>query len=300
MENLGNHLFPIWSVLLRRAADGNKFFIDDTKNKVLSLLKENKHQSPERKGINTTGIISETDEGKIILYLTGRRHAGENIDRIIKERKSSKQPILMSDALSANDKSDFEFLRSYCLTHGRRNFVDQSEKFTDACNFVKEKIAIAYKNDKYCKEKNLTPLERLNYHREHSTESMKELKNWCEEMLNGKMIEPNSNLSTEIKYLLNHWEGLTSFLRIEGAELDNNQLEQKLRLQVLNRKNWLFYKTELGALIGDIICSFLKTAEAANVNPFDYFVWVMKNKELVRECPDNFLPWKIKTQPSKS
>ena len=85
------------------------------------------------------------------------------------------------------------------------------------------------------------------------------MKSWCEQTLNEKDVEPNSILSTEIKYLLNHWDGLTSFLRIEGAELDNNQLEQKLRLQVLNRKNWLFYKTEIGALIGDIICSFLKT-----------------------------------------
>jgi hypothetical protein len=61
-----------------------------------------------------------------------------------------------------------------------------------------------------------------------------------------------------------------------------------------DRKNWLFYKTELGALIGDIVCSFLKTCEAANVNPFDYFVWVMKNNSDVKLCPENFLPWKFK------
>lgn len=54
-------------------------------------------------------------------------------------------------------------------------------------------------------------------------------------------------------YLLNHWDGLTSFLSIEGAELENNQLEQKLRVTVLNRKNWFFYKLEQGALIDDII-----------------------------------------------
>jgi transposase len=300
MENLGNHLYPIWQVLLKRASDGNKFFIDDTKGKVLSLIKENKHLSPDRKGINTTGIISETDEGKIILYLTGRRHAGENLDRIIKERTNGKKPVLMSDALAANDTSDFEFIRSYCLSHGRRKFVDQSEKFEEACIFVKERIAIVYKNDKYCKANNLTPAERLVYHQQNSTESMVDLKTWCEETLNGKDVEPNSILSTEIKYLLNHWEGLTSFLRIEGAELDNNQLEQKLRLPVLNRKNWLFYKTETGALIGDIICSFIKTCEAANVSPFDYFVWVMKNKDLVRECSENFLPWKFKMQKIES
>lgn len=298
MENLGNHLHPIWRVLLARAAEGNKFSIDDTKAKVLSLLKENKHKSPERKGIFTTGIISETDEGKIILYLTGRKHAGENIDQIIKERKSDKRANLMADALAANDKSTYDFIRSHCLTHGRRKFVDHNEKFSEACNFVKEKIANVYKNNKFCKEHNLTPSERLKYHQEHSTASMDNLKTWCEEMIAGKDIEPNSILATEITYLLNHWDGLTSFLRVEGAELDNNELEQKLRLQVLNRKNWLFYKTETGALIGDIICSFLKTCEASAVNPFDYFVWVMNNKDLVKACPENYFPWKFKTSKS--
>lgn len=49
-----------------------------------------------------------------------------------------------------------------------------------------------------------------------------------------------------------------------------------MRQQVLNRKNFLFYKTELGALIGDIICSILKMCESMNVNPLDYLVWIQK------------------------
>lgn len=293
MENLGNHLYPIWQSLLKKAAEGNKFFIDDTKAKVLALIKENKENAPERRGIYTTGLISEGDFGKIILYLTGRKHAGENIDRIIQDRKNTRQAILMSDALSSNDKSDYEFLRSYCLAHGRRRFFDLDKKFKEACDFVLERIQITYKNEKFCKENNLTPIERLKYHQKNSSESMSELENWCLDIINGGEVEPNSDLYREVAYLMNHWEGLTSFLRIESAELDNNQLEQKIRLQVLNRKNWLFYKTELGALIGDIICSFIKTCEAAKVNPIEYFVWVMKNKEEIKITPEKFFPWKF-------
>jgi transposase len=294
MENLGNHLYPVWQSLLKKAAEGNKFFIDDTKAKVLALIKENKQNSPERRGIFTTGLISEGDFGKIVLYLTGRRHAGENIDRIIKDRKNHRKAILMSDALSSNDISDYEFLRSYCLAHGRRRFFDLDKKFKEACDFVIGKIQIAYKNEKHCKENNLTPAERLTYHQVHSTDSMSDLESWCLQILNGGEVEPNSALYGEVTYLMNHWEGLTSFLRIEGAELDNNQLEQKLRLQVLNRKNWLFYKTEFGALIGDIICSFIKTCEAVNVNPIEYFIWVMKNETQVKLAPEKFLPTEFK------
>lgn len=74
----------------------------------------------------------------------------------------------MSDDLSANDKSNFEFLRSYCLTHGHRKFYVLVTKFTEASEFAIEKIAVVYKNDKHCKENNLTALVRLKYHQEHS------------------------------------------------------------------------------------------------------------------------------------
>jgi hypothetical protein len=62
----------------------------------------------------------------------------------------------MSDALSRNDKSDFAFLRSYCLAHGLRKFFDLDKKIKEASDFVVDKIAIAYKNEKYCKEINIT------------------------------------------------------------------------------------------------------------------------------------------------
>jgi transposase len=258
----------------------------------VALIKEN---SPGRRGIYTTAVISEGDFGKIVLYLTGRRHAGENMDRIIRERKNTWQAILMSDALFANNKADYDFLRSYCLAHGRRRFFDSDKKFKEACDFVLEKIQVAYKNDKHCKENNLTPAERLMYHQKCSSESMKDLENWCLQIINNGEVEPSSDLYREVAYLMNHWEGLTSFLRIEGAELDNNQLEQKIRLQVLNRKNWLFYKTELGALIGDIICSFIKTCEAAKVNPIEYYIWVMKNTDQVKLAAESFLPWEFES-----
>jgi transposase len=225
MENLGKHFFPVWLSLLKLAAEGNKFFIDDTKAKVLALMNENLRKNPSRKGIHTTGIISEGDFGKIVIYLTGRNHAGENIDTIIKARKTDKKPILMSDALAANDKSDFEFLRSYCLAHGRRRFFDLNIKFEEASNFVLNKIQVAYVNEKHCIENNLSSNERLKYHQEMTGPSFAELKTWCEKIIDGSEFEPNSDLCNEIRYILKHWNGLTSFLRIEGAELDNNQLE---------------------------------------------------------------------------
>jgi hypothetical protein len=92
------------------------------------------------------------------------------------------------------------------------------------------------------------------------------LKIWCESKINNKEVEENSSLGSAIKYMLKHWQGLTQFLRVAGAPIDNNFMENKLRLAVINRKNFLFYKTEIGALVGDIIMSIIQTCQESSVN----------------------------------
>ena len=120
---------------------------------------------------------------------------------------------------------------------------------------------------------------------------MMEVKAKCQQLLENHAVEPNSSLGQAIKYMLKHWCGLTEFLRTPGVPLDNNFLEGQLRLAVLNRRNWLFYKTLIGALVGDVITSTIKTCDANNKNSFDYLVWVQKNAEDVRKNPGNYLPW---------
>jgi hypothetical protein len=79
---------------------------------------------------------------------------------------------------------------------------------------------------------------------------MGELKNWIDKVFPNKLAEPNSKLGAGVKYMQKHWKGLTAFLRHPGAPLDNNILEQQLRVPVLNRKNFLFFKSEYGACRG--------------------------------------------------
>src|SRR5581483_8229398 len=48
---------------------------------------------------------------------------------------------------------------------------------------------------------------------------MKGLEQWMEEQFSQRKVEPNSGLGEAIRYMRNHWEGLTLFLRAEGAPL---------------------------------------------------------------------------------
>jgi len=51
---------------------------------------------------------------------------------------------------------------------------------------------------------------------------MERLKEWLQNQLSQRRVEPNSSMGKAIAYMLNHWEPLTLFLRVPGAPLDNN------------------------------------------------------------------------------
>ena len=55
-------------------------------------------------------------------------------------------------------------------------------------------------------------------------------------------------------------KGLTRFLEVPGVPLDNNEVEQELKPSQRHRKNSLFFKTQAGADVGDVLLSMIRTA----------------------------------------
>jgi len=205
-----------------------------------------------------------------------------------------KPPIQMCDALSRNFSGDFNTLLANCLAHGRRNFVDIAWNFPEPCKHVLEELKKVYKNDAFAKQQNLSPDERLQYHKKNSKPVMDKLNTWFESQFEDKKVEPNSGFGKAIKYMQKHWEKLTLFLREPGAPLDNNLCEQALKRAILHRKNSLFYKTKHGAYIGDLFMSLIHTCVLCKVNPFDYLTELQKHSSLLFKHPGQWLPWNYK------
>jgi transposase len=290
-DQLAGLLAPVYQELMRKAARGDVIRNDDTTMKVLSLIKENNENDPERKGIFTTGILSTTGDRKIALFFTGRRHAGENLEHLLKQRVDRSPPIQMCDALSRNASGEFKTLLANCLAHGRRRFVDVLESFPEQCRHVLETLAKVYKHDHIAKERSMTPDERLRFHQDQSGPLMQDLHAWFHEQLDQHKVEPNSGLGQAIGYMLNHWDPLTLFLKVPKAPLDNNLCEQALKRAILHRKNALFYKTEHGAYVGDLFMSLIHTCNLARVNPFDYLTALQNHVSELSKHPDRWMPW---------
>jgi len=297
VEQVADRIYPVYLEFNYQAAQGDVVYNDDTTMKILDLMKENEERDPsERKGIFTTGILSTTDKRQIALFYTGRQHAGENINDLLKKRQPHQPvPIQMCDALSRNIP-DFETILTNCLAHGRRKFVDVAVNFPDQCRYVLQTLAKVYKNDKIAKERKMTPDQRLSFHQHRSSQLMKDLKNWLDEQLDQNKVEPNSGLGHAISYMIKYWKELTAFLRIPNAPLDNNICERALKKAILHRKNALFYKTEHGAQTGDLFMSLIHTCNLGKVNPFDYLTALQKHSSDLAKHPDKWMPWNYKSQ----
>ena len=94
----------------------------------------------------------------------------------------------------------------------------------------------------------MTPEDRLVYHQTHSAPIMIVLKEWMIQKLEKNKVEPNSSLGKALKYMLKHWEGLTKFLHVSGALLDNNITERALKTPLDQGKTHFFIRQNMELL----------------------------------------------------
>jgi transposase-like protein len=290
-------LEPVFETLIKEAAKGECLHNDDTKARILDLIRENKSRAEEkeRTGIYTSAILSKVSDRQIALFFTGRQHAGENLDDVLDNRPQDMPiPTQMCDASNNNGTKSHKTDEANCIAHLRRKFFEIAEIWPRYTLPIIMFLNTLFKNERDAKKQRMNEAEIFEMHKEKSTPVMYELKKYCKALLDDKKTEPSSNLGKAINYLLNHWEGFTLFLRKPGVPLDNNADERLMKRAVLNRKNGLFFKTEYGAYVGDILLSCIETCQLNKVNPYDYLIAVQTHKDLIEKTPSDWLPWNYK------
>jgi transposase len=294
-------LEPLLAQLRRLAAQSPLLHVDDTYLRLLALMGKRRAEmlargeldDPERTGLFTTGVVAKTaDQKQILLYFSGRKCAGENLADLLAQREPSlPPPILMSDALERNLPKGHPVVGSNCLCHGRRNVVDQVGNFPEECRFLITELGKVFQIDDRCRTEQLSDEERLRVHQAESASVMQGILDWANDLLDQHKVEPNSDMGKALNYLINHWDGLTRFLHVPGAPLDNNVCERALKMAIRHRNNSLFYKSVRGAEVGDLFMSLIETAVANGENPLEYLTELLRHSRAVAEQPGDWLPW---------
>jgi len=291
-------LEAVYRELVHQAAQGEVVYNDDTTMKILEIARPppepsaSGKPSKERTGVFTSGIVSTLGGKEIVLFLTGWRHAGENLADVLEQREADLGPVIqMCDLLSRNSPGDIETILGGCTAHARRRFVEVFDNFPDECLHVLDELSEVYENDARTRDSEMSKDERLAYHQGHSAQVMKRLKKWMQAKIDDREVEPNSGLGQAMAFMRKHWNRLTLFLRVPGAPLDNNICERAIKKAILHRKNSYFYKTERGARVGDLFMALIYTAERHKISPFDYLVGLLRHHKAVAQQPGEWMPW---------
>ena len=296
--HVANAVEPVVDELLKQAASAPRFAIDDTHNKILEQKPElrdkpNGKGQATRKGVYTSGLIAFlANQYEIVLFDTSLGHAGEHLDSILQTRNNDLPiPLVMSDALSSNSVTKYTIQKSYCNAHCRRQFIDLEKSLPETVSWVIEKYNLIWKFDKQSRDQNMSMAARLKHHKEHSLPIMTELYDWAIKQQQDDDYEEHGTLGKAINYLVRHYDKLTAFCHIEGAMLDNNRMEETLKMIIRLRKTAHFFRTKNGARLSNILNSIIATAYRAEVNLFEYLTVLQQNRVKVKANPSLWLPW---------
>ena len=279
--------------LQKLAANGSICNFDDTRVRILSCLAEDK--KTKGAATQTTALVVRYEGKQIAIYRSGRTHAGSNLAGLLTKRAADiPEIILMCDALAANLSKVKSSRSGYCLVHARRELYDIREKYPAESTYVFNIIREIYRNEEEAVLMN--PAERLAHHQEKSAPVMRVLREWIDRQLDEVRVEPNSDLGKALRYWRRHWDRLTLWLRDGEAPLDNNLAEQALRKVVLLRKNSLFFKTERGAEVGDILTSLIQTCRLNGVDAWEYLLTIIREEAEAVQYPERYLPWNYREE----
>jgi transposase len=190
---------------------------------------------------------------------------------------------------TATKAPDGRITLAFCWSHLRRRFFDHAKGEAPIAREALERIAELYAIEKTIR--GLSADERRGARQEKSKPLVTAFRPWLEQQL--ARVSGKSGLAEELRYGLNHWEGLVRFLDDGRIELDTNIVERGIRPIVLNRKNALFAGHDEGADNWACIASLIETCKLNDVEPQAYIAGVLDR--LVNLWPasrlDELMPW---------
>ncbi|MCB1827925.1 MAG: IS66 family transposase, partial [Coxiellaceae bacterium] len=305
-EQTANSVMPVFYELKKQAADAKRFLIDDTPHRILKQQAEMRDRPDGkgqrlRSGVYCSGLIATRADGhEIILFDTSLGHAGEHLDAILKNRDSNlPSPVVMSDALSSNQVTSADIIHAYCNAHARRQFYDLESRHPEV-DFILKTYAIIWKNESDVREQGVDDNKRLEYHKTYSLPAMQAILRWVNEQESSADYEAHSALAKAMSYFKKHYERLILFCVEPGVPIDNNRMEEKLKIPIRGRKTAHFYKTVMGAGVANVLISILATADQAGENIFDYLNALQRHYPSIKENPSNWLPWNYRAMIEKT
>lgn len=282
-------LVDVGKLITQKIAEHTVIGFDETPIRIINMV-----SNDNRQGYFWIMCSAKRSDIKAVSFIFSPSRSADTFMDLSKYIKDG--TFIQCDGYSVYHKND-KLIVANCHAHCRRYFTDilSSAPKGYEKSLPAQMVALykkLYAVEKECKD--FLDTERFHYRIKNSISIL-------DEMI--KLAKDNQNkyqgtaIGTAINYLLNNWEGLTTFLKNGRIEIDSNFVESNIRPLVIVRKNMLFCSTEEGARRVAAIHTVLSTAQLNHIKIPEYLKYLLK--EIIvnnHQVSEEMLPWSTTIQ----
>lgn len=248
-------LKPIYDEMVSKIRRSQYIQVDESPIKVLESEKAKQcHQGYQ--------WVYHSPADKIIVFHYRKGRGMNGPKEFLKEYKG----YLQCDGYGVYDKigqsKDIKLVG--CMAHARRYFHQALDNDRSRSTYALDRFKVIYtierswKNGEITQEKRKTKILSL----------LAELKEWCDQQ--AYEILPKSAIGKAVGYFVRQYPKLNQVADTAQIQVDNNQIENKIRPLALGRKNYLFAGNHKAAQRIAMMYSFFATCQAKGRDPSEW------------------------------
>ena len=179
-----------------------------------------------------------------------------------------------------------------CWAHARRKFEEALKTDKQTADVAMVLIQELYNVERQAREEQLSPNQRKELKLEKSLPVYNLLGKFIASNLQKTL--PKSVIGKALQYSFDRWTELGVYINNGAIEIDNNLVENALRLVAIGRKNWMFAGTHESAQRLAIMYTFMSDCKKHNLNPEQWLSYVLEKilsaniQDLQSLLPENF------------
>ena len=162
-----------------------------------------------------------------------------------------------------------------CMAHVRRKFTDAQASHPELAARAVKWLDLLYDLEANLKAKGATYEEIADERQAKALPIMDAIEKWMES--EHAKCTPSDPMGKAIDYAYKLWPRLRRYALDGRYHIDNNSVERNQRPSVMGRKNYLFSKSDSGAVDNAIFYSLIENCEIVGVNPLQWLTHVLQS-----------------------
>lgn len=162
-----------------------------------------------------------------------------------------------------------------CMAHVRRKFTDAQSSHPELAVQAVKWLTLLYELEANLRAEGATYDKIAEERRSKAIPIMDAMEKWMENV--HTQCTPSDPMGKALDYAYKLWPRLRRYVLDGRYHIDNNPVERNQRPSVLGRKNYLFSKSDSGALDNAVFYSLIESCDIVGINPLQWLTDVLQN-----------------------